>query len=116
VFHVKLRHDGNMPYWEGQSLGVTPPGLDANGKPHKVCGSWEAAVPAVVFLLAWSVFFVFLQNNVSHEMPCMYLWMGAVFFLFLEVWLWFHQQPIRFARSRQASRSVTIENKPLGGV
>ncbi|CAM9221260.1 unnamed protein product [Pylaiella littoralis] len=36
VFHVKLRHDGNMPYWEGQSLGVTPPGEDANGKPHKV--------------------------------------------------------------------------------
>eukprot|EP00903_Cladosiphon_okamuranus_P007149 g6942.t1 len=36
VFHVKLRHDGNMPYWEGQSLGVTPPGVDANGKPHKV--------------------------------------------------------------------------------
>ncbi|CBJ31206.1 hypothetical protein Esi_0238_0041 [Ectocarpus siliculosus] len=36
VFHVKLRHEGNMPYWEGQSLGVTPPGLDAKGKPHKV--------------------------------------------------------------------------------
>ncbi|CAM9206273.1 unnamed protein product, partial [Ectocarpus sp. 13 AM-2016] len=36
VFHVKLRHDRNMPYWEGQSLGVTPPGLDAKGKPHKV--------------------------------------------------------------------------------
>lgn len=33
---MKLRHDGNMPYWEGQSLGVTPPGVDANGKPHKV--------------------------------------------------------------------------------
>lgn len=33
---MKLLHDGNMPYWEGQSLGVTPPGTDANGKPHKV--------------------------------------------------------------------------------
>lgn len=36
VYHVKLRHDGKMPYWEGQSLGVTPPGLDASGKPYKV--------------------------------------------------------------------------------
>ncbi|CAM9291462.1 unnamed protein product [Ascophyllum nodosum] len=36
VFHVNLRHDGNMPYWEGQSIGVTPPGVDKAGKPHKV--------------------------------------------------------------------------------
>lgn len=25
-----------MPYWEGQSIGVTPPGIDAKGKPYKV--------------------------------------------------------------------------------
>ncbi|CAM9975214.1 unnamed protein product, partial [Discosporangium mesarthrocarpum] len=36
VCHVLISHDGNMPYWEGQSLGVTPSGMDANGKPHKV--------------------------------------------------------------------------------
>jgi ferredoxin--NADP+ reductase len=24
-----------MPFWEGQSVGIIPPGEDAKGKPHK---------------------------------------------------------------------------------
>jgi len=24
-----------MPFWEGQSVGIIPPGVDAKGKPHK---------------------------------------------------------------------------------
>jgi hypothetical protein len=27
---------GKVPYREGQSIGVVPPGTDANGKPHKL--------------------------------------------------------------------------------
>lgn len=34
--HMIFNHDGNMPYLEGQSIGVIPPGLDDKGKPHKV--------------------------------------------------------------------------------
>ncbi|KAG5184886.1 hypothetical protein JKP88DRAFT_269683 [Tribonema minus] len=36
VCHVTIDHGGKLPYWEGQSLNVLPPGTDANGKPHKV--------------------------------------------------------------------------------
>lgn len=32
---VVIDHYGQMPYWEGQSYGVTPPGINPkNGKPH----------------------------------------------------------------------------------
>jgi len=35
--HIIINHDGKMPYWEGQSYGVIPPGINAkNGKPHSV--------------------------------------------------------------------------------
>lgn len=34
--HMIFNHDGNVPYLEGQSIGVIPPGNDKNGKPHKV--------------------------------------------------------------------------------
>jgi len=34
--HLIFQHDGNVPYLEGQSIGVMAPGLDAKGKPHKV--------------------------------------------------------------------------------
>jgi len=34
--HIIMNHDGNVPYLEGQSIGVIPPGLDAKGKPNKV--------------------------------------------------------------------------------
>lgn len=34
--HMIFNHDGNVPYLEGQSIGVIPPGTDKNGKPHKV--------------------------------------------------------------------------------
>lgn len=33
--HMIFNHDGNVPYIEGQSIGVIPPGTDAKGKPHK---------------------------------------------------------------------------------
>jgi hypothetical protein len=36
VCHITIDHGGKLPYWEGQSLNVVPPGVDANGKPHKV--------------------------------------------------------------------------------
>jgi ferredoxin--NADP+ reductase len=36
VSHITIDHGGKLPYWEGQSLGVIPPGLDASGKAHKV--------------------------------------------------------------------------------
>jgi ferredoxin--NADP+ reductase len=35
--HIILNHEGKMPYWEGQSFGVLPPGENPkNGKPHTV--------------------------------------------------------------------------------
>ena len=35
--HIILDHQGKMPYWEGQSYGVIPPGVNPkNGKPNSV--------------------------------------------------------------------------------
>merc|ERR1719395_473255 len=35
--HIILDHQGKMPYWEGQSYGVIPPGVNPkNGKPNGV--------------------------------------------------------------------------------
>merc|ERR1712176_1251293 len=35
--HIIFDHKGEMPYWEGQSYGVLPPGTNPkNGKPHTV--------------------------------------------------------------------------------
>merc|ERR1719463_853152 len=35
--HIIIDHDGDFPYWEGQSWGVIPPGTrEKNGKPHSV--------------------------------------------------------------------------------
>jgi len=35
--HIIIDHEGKMPYWEGQSYGVIPPGIqEKNGKPHAV--------------------------------------------------------------------------------
>lgn len=34
--HMIFNHDGKVPYLEGQSIGVIAPGVDSNGKPHKV--------------------------------------------------------------------------------
>lgn len=34
--HMIFDHGGNVPYLEGQSIGVVAPGTDAKGKPHKV--------------------------------------------------------------------------------
>merc|ERR1719313_498762 len=35
--HIIFDHKGEMPYWEGQSYGVLPPGTNPkNGKPHMV--------------------------------------------------------------------------------
>lgn len=34
--HMIFNHDGNVPYLEGQSIGIITPGIDAKGKPHKV--------------------------------------------------------------------------------
>merc|ERR1711998_442231 len=35
--HIIMDHEGKMPYWEGQSYGVIPPGTNPkNGKPNKV--------------------------------------------------------------------------------
>lgn len=34
--HMIFNHEGKVPYLEGQSIGVIPPGNDARGKPHKV--------------------------------------------------------------------------------
>jgi ferredoxin--NADP+ reductase len=35
--HIIMNHEGKMPYWEGQSYGVVPPGLNPkNGKPNSV--------------------------------------------------------------------------------
>jgi len=36
--HIVIDHEGNFPYWEGQSWGVIPPGKNEKkgGKPHSV--------------------------------------------------------------------------------
>merc|ERR1719444_410751 len=35
--HIIIDHDGDFPYWEGQSWGVIPPGTrEKDGKPHSV--------------------------------------------------------------------------------
>lgn len=34
--HIIVNHDGNMPYWEGQSYGVIPPGTKINSKGKEV--------------------------------------------------------------------------------
>ena len=35
--HIIISHEGKMPYWEGQSYGVIPPGTNPkNGKPNSV--------------------------------------------------------------------------------
>jgi len=35
--HIIMSHEGKMPYWEGQSYGVIPPGTNPkNGKPNTV--------------------------------------------------------------------------------
>lgn len=35
--HIIMDHKGDMPYWEGQSYGVIPPGINPkNGKPNNV--------------------------------------------------------------------------------
>merc|ERR1719487_1610946 len=35
--HIIMGHEGKMPYWEGQSYGVIPPGTNPkNGKPNSV--------------------------------------------------------------------------------
>jgi len=35
--HIIMDHQGKMPYWEGQSYGVIPPGVNPkNGKPNSV--------------------------------------------------------------------------------
>ena len=35
--HIIIDHDGDFPYWEGQSWGVIPPGnREKDGKPHSV--------------------------------------------------------------------------------
>jgi len=37
TMNIVIDHGGNMPYWEGQSFGVIPPGTNPkNGKPHAV--------------------------------------------------------------------------------
>eukprot|EP00594_Rhizosolenia_setigera_P013077 CAMPEP_0178958626 /NCGR_PEP_ID=MMETSP0789-20121207/11746_1 /TAXON_ID=3005 /ORGANISM="Rhizosolenia setigera, Strain CCMP 1694" /LENGTH=201 /DNA_ID=CAMNT_0020641351 /DNA_START=142 /DNA_END=743 /DNA_ORIENTATION=- len=35
--HIVIDHEGDFPYWEGQSWGVIPPGnREKDGKPHSV--------------------------------------------------------------------------------
>ena len=34
--HIAFDHDGELPYQEGQSIGILAKGLDAKGKPHKM--------------------------------------------------------------------------------
>jgi len=35
--HIIIDHGGKMPYWEGQSYGILPPGINPkNGKPNSV--------------------------------------------------------------------------------
>mmetsp|Transcript_8404 Transcript_8404/g.13729 ORF Transcript_8404/g.13729 Transcript_8404/m.13729 type:complete len:378 (-) Transcript_8404:231-1364(-) len=34
--HIIFSHEGKVPYVEGQSIGIIPPGNDAKGNPHKL--------------------------------------------------------------------------------
>uniref|UniRef100_A0A803KWF4 Ferredoxin--NADP reductase, chloroplastic n=1 Tax=Chenopodium quinoa TaxID=63459 RepID=A0A803KWF4_CHEQI len=36
TWHMVFSHEGEIPYREGQSVGVIPDGEDKNGKPHKL--------------------------------------------------------------------------------
>lgn len=36
TWHMVFNHEGEIPYKEGQSVGVIPEGVDKNGKPHKL--------------------------------------------------------------------------------
>ncbi|CAI9786343.1 unnamed protein product [Fraxinus pennsylvanica] len=36
IWHIVISTDGEIPYREGQSIGVIPDGIDENGKPHKL--------------------------------------------------------------------------------
>uniref|UniRef100_A0A0E0N8J1 ferredoxin--NADP(+) reductase n=1 Tax=Oryza rufipogon TaxID=4529 RepID=A0A0E0N8J1_ORYRU len=36
TWHMVFSTDGEIPYREGQSIGVIPDGIDKNGKPHKL--------------------------------------------------------------------------------
>eukprot|EP00246_Nothoceros_aenigmaticus_P018208 TRINITY_DN9439_c0_g1_i1.p1 TRINITY_DN9439_c0_g1~~TRINITY_DN9439_c0_g1_i1.p1 ORF type:complete len:385 (+),score=68.07 TRINITY_DN9439_c0_g1_i1:35-1156(+) len=36
TWHMVFSTEGKVPYREGQSIGVVPPGIDAKGKPHKL--------------------------------------------------------------------------------
>ncbi|XP_010498430.1 PREDICTED: ferredoxin--NADP reductase, leaf isozyme 2, chloroplastic [Camelina sativa] len=36
TWHMVFSHQGEIPYREGQSVGVIPDGIDKNGKPHKI--------------------------------------------------------------------------------
>uniref|UniRef100_A0A1J3J7C8 Ferredoxin--NADP reductase, chloroplastic n=1 Tax=Noccaea caerulescens TaxID=107243 RepID=A0A1J3J7C8_NOCCA len=36
TWHMLFSHEGEIPYREGQSVGVIADGIDKNGKPHKV--------------------------------------------------------------------------------
>ncbi|KAB5547910.1 hypothetical protein DKX38_011316 [Salix brachista] len=36
TWHMVFSTEGEMPYREGQSIGVIPDGIDKNGKPHKL--------------------------------------------------------------------------------
>jgi ferredoxin--NADP+ reductase len=36
TWHMVFSTEGKVPYREGQSIGIVPPGVDANGKPQKL--------------------------------------------------------------------------------
>lgn len=36
VCHIVFEHEGEVPYAEGQSIGIIAEGEDAKGKPHKL--------------------------------------------------------------------------------
>ncbi|XP_010497428.1 PREDICTED: ferredoxin--NADP reductase, leaf isozyme 1, chloroplastic-like, partial [Camelina sativa] len=36
TWHIVFTTEGEIPYREGQSIGVIPEGIDKNGKPHKL--------------------------------------------------------------------------------
>ncbi|KAH0973538.1 hypothetical protein GBA52_025694 [Prunus armeniaca] len=40
TWHMVFSTEGEIPYREGQSIGVIPDGIDKNGKPHKLRYNW----------------------------------------------------------------------------